>query len=166
MYMTRHLFHYAEAMDRWLSEDEQRAWRALLRMTSQLDARLNRELQQTSGLSLADYDVLVLLTDVPDGRLRVFELAQELGWEQSRLSHHLSRMQRRDLVVREDCDTDRRGAFAVITEHGRAAITAAAPAHVAAVRRLVFDQLPTAQVASLEATARHVLARLAVQPPN
>ena len=148
-------------VERWLSEDEQRAWRALLRMTSQLDARLNRELQQTSGLSLADYDVLVLLTDVPDGRLRVFELAQELGWEQSRLSHHLSRMQRRGLVLREDCDTDRRGAFVVLTEQGLAAITAAAPAHVAIVRHLVFDELAAEQVAALDATARHVLARLA-----
>ena len=147
-------------MGRWLTADEQRAWRALLRMSSGLDAQLNRELLATSGLSLADYDVLVLLTDVPDGRLRVFELAHELGWEQSRVSHHLSRMQRRGLVVRESCATDRRGAFVVLTEQGRSAITAAAPAHVATVRRLVFDGLAPEQVAALEETARHVLARL------
>ena len=82
-------------MDRWLTDDEQRAWRGLIQMTSRLDARLNRELQQSSGLSLADYDVLVLLTEAADGRLRVFEIAEELHWEQSRLSHHLARMQRR-----------------------------------------------------------------------
>ncbi len=147
-------------MGQWLTAGEQRAWRALLRMSSGLDARLNRELLANSGLSLADYDVLVLLTDVPDGRLRVFELAHELGWEQSRVSHHLSRMQRRGLVVRESCATDRRGAFVVLTEQGRSAITAAAPGHVATVRRLVFDGLAPEQVAALEVTASQVLARL------
>src|SRR3954468_24788624 len=106
-------------MSRWLTDDEQRAWRGLLQMTSRLDNRLNRELQQTSGLSLADYDVLVLLTEVPDGRLRVFELIEDLQWEQSRLSHHIARMQRRGLVAREECTTDRRGAFVVLTGAGR-----------------------------------------------
>src|SRR3954470_9965333 len=128
-------------MSRWLTDDEQRAWRGLLQMTSRLDARLNRDLQQTSGLSLADYDVLVLLTEAPDGRLRVFELAENLQWEQSRLSHHLARMQRRGLVAREECTSARRGAFIVRTEDGRDAIEKAAPAHVDAVRRLVFDGL-------------------------
>jgi DNA-binding MarR family transcriptional regulator len=151
-------------VERWLTQPEQQAWRALLRMSSGLDARLNRELLATSGLSLADYDVLVLLTDVPEGRLRMFEIADELGWEQSRLSHHLSRMQRRGLVVRESCATDRRGAFIVLTDPGRSAITAAAPAHVATVRGLVFDGLAPEQVAALEATARHVLDRLASGP--
>src|SRR4051794_21309869 len=86
-------------MSQWLTDDEQRAWRGLVQMTSRLDARLNRELQQSSGLSLADYDVLVLLTEAPDGRLRMFELVEELQWEQSRLSHHVARMQRRGLVA-------------------------------------------------------------------
>src|SRR3954447_2250160 len=117
-------------MPKWLTDDEQRAWRGLLQMTSRLDARLNRDLQQTSGLSLADYDVLVLLTEAPDGRLRVFELVGNLQWEQSRLSHHLTRMQRRGLVAREDCTTDRRGAFIVLTDAGRDAIEKAAPGHV------------------------------------
>jgi DNA-binding MarR family transcriptional regulator len=160
MYMTRQVFRYAGRMDGWLTEAEQRAWRGLLRMTSRLDARLGRELLATSGLSLADYDVLVLLTDLAEGRLRVFELARELAWEQSRLSHHLARMQGRGLVVREDCATDRRGAYVVLTDQGRAAITAAAPAHVATVRSLVFDALTPEQVALLDVTAQRVLARL------
>src|SRR4051794_12303798 len=89
-HMTRHLFRGdAHHMSRWLTDDEQRAWRGLLQMTSRLNARLNRELQQASGLSLADYDVLVLLTEAVDGRLRVFEIVDQLQWEQSRLSHHL-----------------------------------------------------------------------------
>jgi DNA-binding MarR family transcriptional regulator len=148
-------------MSQWLTDDQQRAWRGLLQMTSRLDARLNRELQQTSGLSLADYDVLVLLTEAPDGRLRVFELAEDLQWEQSRLSHHLARMQRRGLVAREECTTDRRGAFVVLTDAGRDAIEKAAPAHVATVRRLVFDGLAKEQVAMLESTVNEVLSRLA-----
>src|SRR3954449_3671739 len=126
-------------MPQWLTDDEQQAWRGLLQMTSRLDARLNRELQQTSGLSLADYDVLVLLSETPDGRLRMFQLIEDLQWEQSRLSHHIARMERRGLVVREECTTDRRGAFVVLTDAGRDAIERAAPGHVAAVRHLVFD---------------------------
>ena len=125
-------------MTRWLSEAEQHAWRGLLAMTTKLEARLNRELQEAGGLSLADYDVLVPLSEAPQGRLRVFELASDLGWERSRLSHHLGRMQRRNLVTREDCAADRRGAFVVLTDKGRTAIEEAAPAHVETVRRLVF----------------------------
>ena len=148
-------------MAQWLNDDEQRAWRGLLQMTSRLDARLNRELQHTSGLSLADYDVLVLLTEAPDGRLRVFELAEDLQWEQSRVSHHLARMQRRGLVAREECTTDRRGAFVVLTDAGRDAIEKAAPGHVDLVRRLVFDGLSEEEVAALESFVGRVLSRLA-----
>jgi DNA-binding MarR family transcriptional regulator len=147
-------------MPQWLTDEEQRAWRGLLQMTSRLDARLNRDLQQSSGLSLADYDVLVLLTEASDGRLRVFEIADDLQWEQSRLSHHLARMERRGLVAREECTTDRRGAFVVLTGAGRSAIEKAAPAHVATVRQLVFDGLSKEQVAMLESTVKEVVSRL------
>ena len=75
-------------MPQWLTDEQQRAWRGLVQMTSRLDARLNRDLQRTSGLSLADYDVLVLLTEAPEGRRRVFELGESLQWEQSRLRSH------------------------------------------------------------------------------
>src|SRR3954462_7398851 len=148
-------------MPHWLTEPEQRAWRGLLQMNSALDAQLNRELQQTSGLSLTDYDVLVLLTEAPDGRRRVFEVAEDLQWEQSRLSHHLARMQRRGLVAREECTTDRRGAFVVLTGAGRDAIEKAAPGHVDTVRQLVFDGLSEEQVALLESFTGRVLSRLA-----
>jgi DNA-binding MarR family transcriptional regulator len=148
-------------MSQWLADDEQRAWRGLVQMTSRLDARLNRELQQSSGLSLADYDVLVLLTEAPGGRLRMFELVDELQWEQSRLSHHVARMQRRGLVAREECTTDKRGAFVVLTDAGRDAIEKAAPGHVDTVRRLVFAGLSGEQVAMLETFVGRVLSRLA-----
>jgi DNA-binding MarR family transcriptional regulator len=153
-------------MSQWLTEDQQRAWRGLVQMTSRLDARLNRELQQTSGLSLADYDVLVLLTEAPDGRLRMFKLIEYLQWEQSRLSHHIARMQRRGLVAREECTTDRRGAFVVLTDAGRDAIEKAAPGHVGLVRHLVFDGLSDEQVAMLESFVSRVLSRLAEPPPG
>lgn len=147
-------------MPRWLSKDEHRAWRGLLQMTAHLDVQVNRRLQESSGLSKADYDVLVVLSESPEGRLRVYEVAQELGWEQSRLSHHLSRMQKRGLVEREECLSDRRGAFVVLTGAGRTAIEKAAPDHVATVRRLVFDGLSREQVGALADISETVLERL------
>ena len=148
-------------MSRWLTEEEQRAWRGLLRMTSQLNARANRLLLQEYGISLADYEVLVALSEAPEGQLRVFEVADALAWEQSRVSHQLARMQRRGLITREGCATDARGAFAVLTTAGRAAIERAAPAHVEQVRQLVFDELSHEQVSALTEITTRVLDRLA-----
>jgi DNA-binding MarR family transcriptional regulator len=145
---------------RWLDESQQQAWRGYLQMQSRLSARLNRQLQTDSDLSLADFDVLVALTDQPEDRLRVSELARALQWEKSRLSHHVGRMERRGLVAREECAADGRGAFVVLTTEGRRTIEAAAPPHVAAVRRLVFDHLTPEQVATLDTIARDVLGRL------
>jgi DNA-binding MarR family transcriptional regulator len=152
-------------MNRWLTDDEQRAWRGLLRMTAQLNGRMNRQLQDDYGISLADYDVLVVLSEAPAARRRVFELADALAWEQSRVSHQLARMQRRGLVAREECPTDARGAFVVLTETGRAAIERAAPAHVEMVRQLVFDGLSRDQLAALTAVSSSVLDRLQANPP-
>ncbi|SCG74513.1 DNA-binding transcriptional regulator, MarR family [Micromonospora siamensis] len=149
---------------RWLDEDEQRAWRAYLRMQAQLTARLGRQLQADAGLSLADYEVLVQLTDAADGRLRPFELQRCLQWEQSRLSHHLARMQRRGLVERQECAQDARGAFVAVTEAGRAAIEAAAPGHVATVRRLFLDHLDRDQLRALEQLADRVTAGVEADP--
>ena len=147
-------------MNRWLTEEEQRAWRGLLRMNRQLNARMNRQLQDEYGISLADYDVLVVLSEAPEGRLRVFEVTDALAWEQSRVSHQLARMQRRGLIARECCAADARGAFAVLTAAGRAAIERAAPAHVEQVRQLVFDGLSPDQLAALTAVTAGVLDRL------
>ena len=92
--------------------------------------------------------------------MRVGKLAQALQWEKSRLSHHLARMQRRRLVAREDCPDDARGAFIVLTPHGRQAIEHAAPRHVNTVRDLVFDQLTAEELDTLHTIATRVLARL------
>ncbi len=145
---------------RWLDDHEQRAWRDYLAMHARLTARLHQQLQADAGLSLADFDVLVQLTDRDEGRARVLELAQALQWEKSRLSHHLGRMQRRGLVERQDCPDDARGAFIVLTPTGRDAIERAAPAHVNTVRDLVFDQVTAEQVTTMHSIAERVLARL------
>lgn len=136
--------------DTWLSAPEQRAWRAFLGLHRELNARLNRQLQAESQLSLSDYEVLVVLSEAAEGRLRPFELCDFLQWEQSRLSHHIRRMESRALVSREGCTGDGRGAFVVLSPVGRAAIEAAAPSHAAAVRSLLFDAMTDEQVAVLE----------------
>jgi DNA-binding MarR family transcriptional regulator len=129
-------------------------------MQMRLEAALSRQLADESELSLSDYAVLVSLTDRSDGRLRLFELGQEIGWEKSRLSHHLARMAGRGLVKKETCDSDRRGAFVVVTKKGRKAIEAAAPGHVAEVRRLVVDRLSADDLDAIANAAETVLAAL------
>ena len=149
---------------RWLDEREARAWRALQSMQMRLEAALARQLATESGLSYQDYLVLVALTDQPEGRMRVFELCGVLGWEKSRLSHHVTRMTDRGLVKKERCDSDRRGAFVVVTERGRKEIESAAPGHVAAVRRLFIDQLTPAQLDAIAEAAETALAGLPALP--
>src|ERR1700685_2668932 len=109
----------------WLSADEQRAWRSYLRMSSLLPAALNRQLQQDCGLSLPEYEVLVQLSEAPQRRLRPFQICEALNWEQSRLSHQLTRMERRGLVSRTDCEADGRGAFVELTAAGADAVAPA-----------------------------------------
>lgn len=143
---------------RWLDEREARAWRSLQFMQMRLEGELARQLAADSGLSYPDYLVLVALTDRPDGRMRAFELTEVLGWEKSRLSHHVARMAGRGLVTKEKCESDRRGAFVVVTKRGRAEIEAAAPGHVAAVRRLFIDHLTPDQLEAVAEVAETVLA--------
>jgi DNA-binding MarR family transcriptional regulator len=148
---------------RWLSADEQSVWRAYLGMKTQLDAQLGREMTDGSGLSMADFSVLVPLSEHPESRMRILELARGLQWEKSRLSHQLTRMQQRGLIERSNCSEDRRGSFVVLTADGRAAVEAAAPRHVEAVRRYVFDLLSPEQVTALGDIARAVQERVAEQ---
>jgi len=145
---------------RWLTPREQQAWRAYIDMNARLSARLNRELIDDSGLSMADFAVLVQLSEHVDGRMRVLELARAMRWEKSRLSHQLTRMQQRGLIERSHCSEDRRGAFVVLTEPGRRAVEAAAPGHVEGVRRYLFDHITPEQVAALDAIATAVIGAL------
>jgi len=149
---------------RWLNEGQERAWRALQFMQMRLEGGLARQLAADSGLSYSDYVVLVALTDRPDGRMRLFELAAVLGWEKSRVSHHVARMADRGLVKKEKCDADRRGAYVVVTNRGGKELEAAAPGHVATVRRLFVDQLTPKQLAAVGEAAEAVLAAFDEHP--
>ena len=143
----------------WLTEPEHRAWRAFVRAHALLGARLNRELQQESGLSGSDYEVLVHLSEADGGMLRPFELGGALQWEKSRVSHQLTRMEQRGLVERRDCPTDARGSYIVLTKQGRRAVEAAAPAHVEDVRRWFVEPLTRAQLESLTGAAEALIAQ-------
>jgi DNA-binding MarR family transcriptional regulator len=145
-----------------LDESQVAAWRHLQLMHFQLTARLNRELAGQTGLSYPDFLVLAVLRDRPDGRMRAFELGKELGWEKSRVSHHVARMLERGLVKRERCTADQRGAFVVVTAKGRKAIEVAAPLHLDNVRRHFVDLVTDAELATLSTVARRVLERLAL----
>ena len=142
----------------WLDEREERAWRGLQLMQMRLEGALARQLTADSSLSYPDYLVLVALTAASDGRLRLFELAEVLGWEKSRVSHQVARMAGRQLVEKQPCESDRRGAFVVVTASGRREIEAAAPGHVASVRRLFVDRLTEAQLDAIGEAAETVLA--------
>ena len=145
---------------RWLSAQEMRAWRGYLGLVRLLDDRLNRDLQGESGLTLADYEILVRLSEAPRRRLRMTELAQGAMISKSRLSHQMTRLEERGLARREVCPTDRRGAFAVLSDAGFDVLAAAAPGHVASVRRHLFDRLTSEQVEALGKLSDAVIAGL------
>jgi DNA-binding MarR family transcriptional regulator len=143
-----------------LSADEQRVWRTYLRMSALLPAALNRQLQQDCGLTLTEFGVLVQLSEAPEQRLRPFQICEALNWEQSRLSHQLTRMERRGLISRQECAADGRGAFVDLTPAGADAIGAAAPRHIATVRGLIFDRLSGTQCAAFEDACATIVSAL------
>lgn len=149
---------------RWLTPEEQRAWRGFVRLHERLGGRLGRMLQSESNVSAADFAVLVHLTDSPEGRQRYQDLARALEWEKSRMSHHIARMAGRGMVVREECAEDGRGAYVVITDVGRAAIEAAAPRHVEAVRELFLDHVTPAELRVLAEISERVIGKLDEDP--
>ncbi|MEV6810702.1 MarR family transcriptional regulator [Micromonospora craterilacus] len=136
-------------MTRWLDPDEQRTWRAFLAASRALMETLDRELQRDAGMPHAYYEILVRLSEAPDRRLRMSELADATGSSRSRLSHAVARLEAAGWVRREDCPTDRRGQLALLTDDGFATLAAAAPGHVEGVRRHLFDALSPAQVDQL-----------------
>jgi DNA-binding MarR family transcriptional regulator len=144
----------------WLDEREQRAWRGYIALSTEVQRRVARQLQRETGLTSAEYAVLVSLSEAPGGRLRMFQLRHAAEWEKTRLTHQITRMTARGLVAREPCVTDSRGAFVVLTEAGWRAIEAAAPRHVAHVRHWFFDALQPEQVDALIDISRAILDRL------
>lgn len=149
-----------EAGTRWLSRDEQAVWRAYLVAGSMLSARLAEDLEAATGLTNADYELLVQLSESEGRRLRMSALASRSLSSKSRLSHAVARFEARGWVRREPCDDDRRGAWAVLTDEGFAVLEAAAPIHVEAVRRHLFDPLSEAEVEELGRICRALTAHL------
>lgn len=132
-------------------------------MRTLLDDQLNRELQESHGLSLADYEILVRLSEAPDRRMRMSDLASATLASRSRLSHQIDRLESAGIVQRMTCSEDRRGSFAVLTDHGWQALVAAAPDHVAGVRRHFVDVLGSAAFTDLGSHCAKVAARLCSQ---
>ena len=144
----------------WLSEREQHAWRGFHDLRTQLLSQLGRQLQRDSGISEADFEVLVTVSEAPGQRLRAVDLGRRLGWEKSRLSKQVTRMEGRGLVSREECRPVGRGADVVLTAEGRRVIDAAAPLQAVEIRRLFIDLLTPEQLDSLAEISRVVLANL------
>lgn len=136
---------------RWLTTDEQQVWRSFLTATHVLFESLDRSLQTEAGIPHTYYEILVRLSESPDRTLRMRELADRASYSRSRLSHAVSKLEAMGWVERATCDTDRRGQWARLTETGFAALEAAAPGHVEAVRKMLFDPLTPAQVKQLGA---------------
>ncbi|MFC5907647.1 MarR family winged helix-turn-helix transcriptional regulator [Streptacidiphilus monticola] len=132
----------------WLTPEEQRLWRAHLEVSRLLMFQLERELQPL-GLSVHDYTILVELSEAPERRMRMTDLAVATLQSKSRLSHQITRMERSGLVSREDCEGDRRGLYAVLTDKGLDTLRRLAPDHVRSVRAHFIDLLTPAQVSSM-----------------
>ncbi|MGV0325480.1 MarR family winged helix-turn-helix transcriptional regulator [Corynebacterium confusum] len=143
---------------RWLDDDEQDLWRMLLDSMRKIDRGMEDSLLYGSDLSLADFSILVPLSEVDDQALRLRDLCKNLGWDRSRASHQVNRMLKRGLVTKGKCAGDARGVLIELTDEGRRRLERAAPAHVESVRRLVFDHLSDADRAGLRRFCEGVLA--------
>jgi DNA-binding MarR family transcriptional regulator len=151
---------------RWLSESEQWAWRAYTAATKLVNERLDRQLQRDSGMPTTYYEILVALSESPDRELRMSELAEFTRSSRSRLSHAIARLEENGWVSRRSCATDKRGAFAVLTEDGMAAVEAAAPGHVSEVRTVLFDGLSDEQVRQLGLISEAITAQASKGCPS
>ncbi|WP_168625867.1 MarR family winged helix-turn-helix transcriptional regulator [Cryobacterium sp. BB307] len=140
-----------------ISEQEWAVWRRFYAMRRQLDRALEQQLQGDSGISGPDYEILVALFDAPDRKLRARELAEIIGWEKSRISHQVSRMETRGLVERTECETDLRGTWIGMTNEGKRTIFRAMRNHHDAIRRFFFDVLTDEEKELVSAASGKVL---------
>lgn len=162
MLMCQHSYGRLGVVDepKWLDEDEARLWRAFVEMRRGLDVVMERQLGG-AGLSTADYQLLVPLSEAPVPELRARDLGRIVGWDRSRLSHQLRRMEQRGLIRRRDCPTDARGTMIGLTPAGRTTVEVAAPGHVDTVRRYFIDLLSPAERETLTLVATRVRDALA-----
>ena len=159
--MRRTLYHMATT--EWLSEEEQRAWRGFLLASRLVMDQLGRELQLKHDLSLTDYGILVRLSEEPDHRLRMTDLAASSGLSKSRLSHQMKRLDTRGLTIRTHCSEDARGMFAELTDKGYAVLSEAAHTHVKGVREHLLAAMDAGQVRDLAQWTERVVRHLDVE---
>lgn len=150
-------YHVGVVKTRWLDDDEQKTWRAFLEATHLLWERLEAQLQRDAGMPISYYQVLVRLSEAPGRALRMRDLAEATGSSRSRMSHAMARLEAAGWTERRSCPTDGRGGIAVLTPQGWAALEAAAPGHVTAVRESLFDALSPEQVRQLGRISQQVL---------
>jgi DNA-binding MarR family transcriptional regulator len=154
-------YNVVVADPRWLDEREAQVWRAFLDLQRDVEGVVERGLTAV-GLSTSEYALLAPLSEAPEEGLRPGALGRQVGWDRSRISHQLRRLEQRGLVVRVECPSDRRGTVVQMTAAGRKAVRGAAPTHVASVRRHFIDLLTPEQGEVLVAVARRV--RAGVRP--
>ncbi|MEV3920845.1 MarR family winged helix-turn-helix transcriptional regulator [Actinomadura coerulea] len=143
---------------RWLTPDEERAWRAFRRMVIAVQTGTARDLSRV-GLSEPDYEVLSTLSERPDHAGTLHEQAAKMGWSRSRLSRHATRMEARGLISRAPDPADGRGCLLVLTEHGLDTLMDAAPAHLESVRHHFIDLLAPEDLTALE----HIAGKMEAQ---
>jgi DNA-binding MarR family transcriptional regulator len=148
---------------RWLTAEEQQAWRAFVRGSSLLLERLDAELSEAHGLTLADYEILVWLSEAPRGGLRMSELADRALVSRSRLTYRVDRLVAEGLVERRPCPSDRRGSLAVLTPTGRRRLERAAPTHVEGVVSYLIDQCSNRDLAAIGRAFTAVAAAIEAQ---
>jgi DNA-binding MarR family transcriptional regulator len=134
---------------RWLTKEQQRVWRNYLAATRMVESEIERQLQRDARMPATYYEIMVSLSEAPDRTLRMSELAERNRFSRSRLSHAVARMEAAGWIERRECPSDKRGAFAVLTEAGFAVLADAAPGHVEQVRSLLFDVLTEEQINQL-----------------
>ncbi|TDU91300.1 DNA-binding MarR family transcriptional regulator [Kribbella voronezhensis] len=148
------------AQTRWLDAREAHLWKSYRDSHRELLSALETRLIKNSGLSGAEYALLQPLSNAPHGVLRTRDLGRAIGWERSRLSHQVSRMEKRGLVTREECESDARGSMIRLTDAGRTAVDAASPDHVDAVRSYLLDALTREEQDTLTTLLDRILANL------
>ena len=145
---------------RWLDDREKAVWLALREFIWEFPTAMDRQLQRDSGLSGVEYAVLAALSECPNARKRSGDLAADLGWDRSRLSHLLKRMEAKGMVTRALSDTDGRGQDIVLTDAGWHEIRNAAPGHVTFVREAIFDALSKEEQDQLESMLTRIRAQI------
>jgi DNA-binding MarR family transcriptional regulator len=143
-----------------LSDEDWGLWRDFVAMHRHLARELDRQLQRDAAISQADFSVLLVLSEAPEGKLRTGELAELLAWEKSRVSHQVSRMETRGLLERTECDTDARGTWVGLTNEGRRTLAGSMREHAEAIRGLFFDNLQHGERAAVAGVSTRIIEHL------